>query len=92
MEADKLFKPHVGKWLRVSFPVADVYERKMHIRVTMHAKEFRTLWLEFEKDRWLDHLETIREGDCLHAEGRIKEGDRFDIHLVDCEVLGREDG
>ncbi len=89
MEGDKLFMPHIGKWLRVSLPVNDVFEGDDELTVTMYPLEIRTLWLEFEKKRWMEHLETIRKNDLLTAEGKIKKGSAYEIHLVDCEVLDR---
>ena len=87
MEAQRIAKQHIGKWLRVDDVVRDVYEFSDEIRVAAGKLRSPTVFLAFEKEPWLVTLETLRVGDRITAEGKINSVSSFSINLADCEVI-----
>ena len=90
MEIDNIIRPYIGKWLKVHNKIRDVSEFKdeISIAVNISIKESysRSIFLRFNKKRWKAELETMKEGDRLIAEGKIREVEKYNIWLEDCEV------
>ena len=83
LEVSNTSRPHIDKWLKIEGVVENVFE----IQDTVLAYIPEGI-LSFKKNRWKSHLETLRIGDTLKAEGKIKEVSRFfNIRMAECEVI-----
>ncbi len=87
MQANKIVNEHIGKWMRIEDEVENVREYDDSISVSLRGRIGENINLTFEKERWKEHLETMREGDKIIAEGLIRKIERFWIFLADCEVI-----
>ena len=83
LEVSNTSRPHIDKWLKIEGVVENVVE----IQDTVVAYVPEGI-LSFKKTRWKSDLETLRIGDTLKAEGKIKEISRFfNITMEKCEVI-----
>ena len=79
----------VGKWLKMEEDIVDVSARiDGKITATIWAKrdEFWLVSLTFDCNA-ASSLETAQKGDCIVAQGKIKDFDRKIMFLENCELL-----
>ena len=86
MQAQRAVNGYLGKWLRVVEVIGNISEYEGTITVTLSRQQYDDVFLVFSKDRWQDILETVRDGDTIKAEGRIRSIGRYTMFLCDCEV------
>ena len=77
---------HIGRWLRVDDKVANVSELRKEIDIHVYKGFGKHIHLAFDKNLWKTRLETLRIGDSIIAEGKIKTIDEQSIGLEDCEI------
>ncbi len=86
-EKQRLWKPYVGKWIRVSGPVADVSETKMFLvnytTPIMHQYE---LVLKFDAP-WSDRFSIIPKGSNVTVLGRIEDFMAALVVISRCELI-----
>ena len=87
MQAQQIVKQHLGKWLKVDDVVQDVVEYSSEIRVSTGNLPNPIVLLDFNKEYWLETLETLSVDDRIAAEGKISSVSLFTIALEDCEIL-----
>ena len=87
MQAQRIVKEYIGKWLEVDDVVGDVAEFSDEIMVVVGELQSKRVWLRFEKEQWLGTLETLRVGDRITARGEISDVRSYRITLRDCEAL-----
>lgn len=94
IQAEKQAQLYLGKWMHVSGKVQTVYavnDNQTRLRLLddeADAIGLRGLWLKFDDDR--DVLETLKVSDKVFALGKLETFSRFDVDLVECELLKAE--
>ena len=87
MQVNKIISAYIGKWIRIEEAVSNVSEREDEISVFTTRGLAHRIFLHFDKKAWKEHLETIREGDRIIAEGKITSINSLWIRLRECEVI-----
>ena len=94
LEADNAMRPYIGKWLKIEGVVRDVSDYRDIISIHLDLPETKEIdlslggiSLRFKKDRWMQHIETIKKGDFVKAVGIIDRIDRWTMSLEDCELI-----
>ncbi|MCA0049819.1 OB-fold putative lipoprotein [Mesorhizobium sp. B283B1A] len=95
IQSEPLVRPYVGKWIRFTGSVRNVYEPtqsggKSMVVVTYGPpeRELNTqVFMQFD-ETWLDRLHMLQRGNSITVEGRIDRILSFEIHLEDCSILG----
>ena len=94
LEANNITRPYIGKWLKIKGAVGDVFGFDSRVILSVNPPDIKEKYygtkhvsLNFERDRWLVHIETIKKGDFVEAVGQIDEVDRWQITLENCELI-----
>lgn len=95
LQAMPLTKPYLGKWMRVSGQLGNVMSGRETIsQVTFKKKslddppvEHHTLYMYFDRSEWDERLAVLPPGSPITVVGRLREFDRFDVHLERCELV-----
>ena len=66
--------------------VQNATESPDNVHVTLEA-DYPTVGLVFDSKHWKSHLETVKPGDRIEAEGKISSIDRYWIFIYECEVI-----
>ena len=90
LQMEHFVKPHIGKWIRVQSFIQDMRTEGAFVTVWIGGKFEPTPILQFQKDVWLGHLETMRRGEILAACGKIQSVGLMTMVLVDCEIVDVE--
>jgi hypothetical protein len=90
MQAQKLFDPFVGKWLRISGPVSTVRPSGMVSFADRGGwqQEKKGVYLFFDGPEWLDRLAMLSPGTEISAVGRIDGVSQSTLVLHHCELVG----
>jgi hypothetical protein len=83
-QAARAVAAYVGKWMKISAPISNVYADGTVVIEVPDAKSIITM-LEFSSNR--EELEILHVGDILNAIGRLDRINRYDVTLVDCELV-----
>ena len=90
MEMKRFAQPHLGKWIRVQSVVTDIMCDDNFFCVDIGGKLGPYARLRFVKERW-PSIETMRRGDRLAAEGKIKEIGLMVMYMDCCERVELRD-
>jgi len=83
LQGQKLAEPYIGKWMQVSGPIGDVGNG---ILTFANIEVTNGVYMMFDKHA--PSLAVLRKGQIITVLGRIDEIKRFDVTLVDCEIVG----
>jgi hypothetical protein len=83
VQAKKLVEAYIGKWMRVSGPLGDVWPNQ----VTFEHRLFGSavVFMYFSPE-WTDRLSVLRRGDHLAVLGQIRNVNSMEVHLENCEL------
>jgi hypothetical protein len=85
-EKQRLWKPYVGKWIRVSGPVVDVSETKLFLaNYTTPTTGLYELILKFEP-AWSDRISVLQKGSNVSVVGCIDDFKAVCVVLSRCEL------
>lgn len=101
MQSEPLVLPYIGKWIRFTGLLRNVYEPtefglfEKTIRKSMVVVEYDTLpreintqvFMEFG-EAWFDRLHMLQMRNLITVEGRIDRILPYEIHLEDCSIIG----
>jgi hypothetical protein len=99
MQAQTLVDPYIGKWMTVSGPLGNVgIKNDYFTQVTFdrvkgmfdEGSRFElhgVIYMYFRKPGSEELLAMLRPGSEITVVGRLKEVNRIDVHLDDCELV-----
>jgi len=88
IQGDRIAAAYIGKWLRVSGVVRNVFPNRSGANVAIlppATKESLITMLIFKQG--VEELEILHKGDVIEAIGRIARINSADITLDDCELI-----
>lgn len=89
LEAEKLLKPYIGKWMTFSGVVREIKSAHNDRLVVSFRDELRFLLAYFEKS-WADHISILSRGAQISIRGKIEDVDRDSITLYERELAGSD--
>jgi hypothetical protein len=94
IQAEKLTEAYRGKWLKVSGPLGDVMgntSERAQVTFARNAPIFVgryfQVFMYFDRSQWDDRLSVLRPGTKITVIGRIREINRIEVHLENCELV-----
>ena len=87
IQGTKLAEPYIGKWIRISGSLSNVYEYGDFVVIFIH-KPFPspTIEMYFGKE-WIEHISVLKIGDDTKVLGKIKEISSGTVTLENCELI-----
>ena len=90
IEAGRIYKVYVGKWIRVSGQIDDVTPAgntgPIIVRFQAPTRNAGTVYMTFDRAKWEDRLGVVSRGDALTASCRIELVQPNGMSLSDCEL------
>lgn len=85
VQARKLIEVYIGKWIRVSGSLGDVYEAQ----VTFAYRTFETIVFMYpgKNKQFIDRCSVLSCGQHIDVIGKIKDVNAIEVHLEDCELI-----
>jgi hypothetical protein len=90
-QGDRLIKPYIGKWMRLSGEVSDVGHsgpKGNYSRVSLRNVPGIVYALMFFDAKWYDHISVLDKGASATVLGKIASADEVSVRLEDCELIG----
>jgi len=90
VQADALAAFYIGKWIRLSAPVADVFTQgdEIFVLLTLAADtRFALAILSFEAAQWSPSVSMLTSGSTIMVAGEIQRVSTMSIRLKCCELL-----
>jgi hypothetical protein len=84
VESERLFRPFVGKWIKVSGTVADIAPPNFSTGSMIVVFEQRNVFMHFD-EKLFSRVETLRRGQQISLMCQISTADRIGIRLQHCE-------
>ena len=77
-----------GAWIKVQGKIEDVYERGDTLALYTSKNEIGPLFtLNFNKNKWIDKLKILDQGDSITVIGQISDISEYRITLENCEIV-----
>jgi hypothetical protein len=86
IQSKQMVAGYVGSWMRLSGRLGNVMqngEARWQLTFSPHVDVF----MYFNGERWRPRLTTLRLGDKIIVDGRIRDVDTLSVHLEDCEFV-----
>jgi hypothetical protein len=94
IQAAEMVAVYIGSWIRLSGSVGNVmkngptrWQLTFTSRFSLLRVQEPTVFMYFVGERWATRLATLRPGDKVIVDGRIREVDTLAVHLEDCEFV-----
>jgi hypothetical protein len=85
-EMQRLLKPYLGKWMKVSGPVRDVSESTLTLANYITSAGLLDVFLHFDS-AWSERPAVQRVGAPVTVLGQIVQADRMALRLKHCELI-----
>lgn len=88
IQANQMVAGYVGSWMRLSGSLDNVMKNgPTRWQLTFRTFGREPVFMYFTDKRWSPRLATLRRGDKIVVDGRIREVDSVSVHLEDCEFV-----
>ena len=82
--------PYLGKWIQVTGDLEEVHDYKdgrmrLLFKMILRRPVYMTI-MDFDTDKWGDHIKLLRRGAQITVLGRIKRVTPTEFELSDCEL------
>lgn len=84
VQAKRLIEPYIGKWMKLSGPLGDVYFNQVTFA---HSLFGRATVFMYPSEGFIDRCSVLLRGTHIEVIGRIKDVDVLAVHLENCELI-----
>lgn len=84
VQAKKLVEAYIGKWIRVSGPLGNVYSNQVTFKSATYGD---TTVFMYPAEGFIEQCSVLVRGQHIEVMGRIKDVNRIELHLEECELV-----